>query len=151
MKHRHRNASLLFCLLTCALCMSSTGCGSSKYPKTVSISGKVTWQGKPLAGGSIAFIPVNAGENGTNRPAGGQIGPDGVYQLSSFRSGDGVMPGEYGVTVESYTSWPTHNEPDTPYVWRIPQRYGKQAESGLRFTVPDNADRHLVFDIDLTP
>jgi hypothetical protein len=138
-------------LLLGVLCLLPTGCGSSKYPKTVSVSGKVTWQGKPLANGSVAFIPANASGGEPSRSAGGEIGPDGVYRLSSFRSRDGVMPGEYRVTVESYISQPTHAESDKPYVWRIPQRYAKPAESGLTFTVPADASGRLVFDIDLKP
>jgi hypothetical protein len=132
-------------------CLLPAGCGSPKYPRTVSISGKVTWQGKPLTAGSVAFIPANAGGSQPSRSAGGEIGPDGVYRLSSFRSGDGVMPGQYRVTVESYISQPTHAESDKPYVWRIPRHYGKPAESGLTFIIPADASGHLVFDIDLKP
>jgi hypothetical protein len=141
-----RRSRSFTCLLLGGACLLATGCGSNS-PKTLEVSGKVTWQGQPLPDGAIAFTPVN----GPSRPAVGKIGADGAYRLSSFRPGDGAMPGEYRVTVESYTSWPTRTEPEKPYVCRIPERYGKPAQSGLSFTIPADAGGRLVFDVDLKP
>jgi hypothetical protein len=150
LKITDRKAQFASWLLLCALCLLPTGCGSSKFPKTVPVSGRVTFQGKPLAGGTVAFLPVNGSEGQSSRPVAGEIGPDGGYQLSSFRKGDGAMPGQYHVTVESYSSIPTRSEPNKPYVRRIPQRYGKPAESGLSATIPADASGPLVFDFDVT-
>jgi hypothetical protein len=135
-------------LLPFALGPLVAGCGS-QVP-TVPLQGKVTWQGKPLTDGTVTFSPVKVAAGLPNRPASGELGPDGVYRLSSFRRGDGLLPGEYRVTVRSLLQWPNPDS-DRPAVWRIPERYGDPARSGLRFTMPAGARAPLTFDIDIQP
>jgi hypothetical protein len=139
----------LFWLLVCAFCLPLTGCGS-KLPRTVSVQGKVIWQGRPLTDGVVFFNPARSGDGQETRPARGDLGPDGMYHLSSFRPNDGAMPGEYRVTVESLISRPNAEQLVVkPAVWRIPSRYGDPTKSGLSFTVPSDARGSLVFDIDI--
>jgi hypothetical protein len=116
---------------------------------TVPVQGKVIWQGKPLTDGTVGFAPLSVAEGLPKRPAIGELGPEGVYRMSSFRPGDGLLPGEYRVTVQSYTSRPTLDEPEKRVVWRIPSRYGDPGRSGLTFTVPADARGPLTFDIDI--
>ena len=117
---------------------------------TVPVTGKVTWQGKPLADGTVGFNPIKVGKGLPNRPAIGELRADGTYVLSSFRSSDGVLPGEYRVTVQSYISRPNVMDGFVkPAVWRIPSRYGDPVQSGLSFTVPADARGPLAFDIDI--
>jgi hypothetical protein len=73
-----------------------TGCGD-KRPAVAPVSGRVTCQGKPVVAGRIMFYP----ENG--RPAVGQIGPDGTYQLTTNPEcpGDGALLGRHRVTIEA--------------------------------------------------
>jgi hypothetical protein len=67
----------------------SAGCGSAKHGE---VSGKVTYQGKPLPGGTVMFWPqgVEAGA----RPAPARINEDGGYTAP-------VPVGEVAVTVET--------------------------------------------------
>ncbi len=81
-------------LLAAVYLAAGAGCGP-KHPQTAPVSGRVTYQGRPLTTGRIAFQP----EQG--RPAIGDIGPDGTYRLTTFEPGDGALPGHYRVTVES--------------------------------------------------
>lgn len=143
-----------FLILLFAASLLAIGCNRSSRPKTVPVQGKVTWQGKPLPNGMVGFEPVQAAE-GVNRPASGTVGPDGVYHVSSYRPNDGLVPGEYLVTVQSYVgdakkdvlmeSTTTAPMP----VSRIPERYTNPAKSGLKFTVPTDARGPLTYDIDL--
>jgi hypothetical protein len=75
------------------LVLLAAGCGGPSRPETVALSGRVTYQGKPVTCGEIMFYP----EQG--RPAAGAIGPDGSYRLTTFVSGDGATPGRYRVTI----------------------------------------------------
>jgi hypothetical protein len=117
-------------------------------PKTVSVDGQVTYQGKPLDNGSVVFSPAATVVDTPARPATAQLAPDGTYRLSSFRRDDGVMPGEYRVTVVSYIS-PPSPEQQRAAVWRIPARYGDPAKSGLTCTVPADAHGAITYNIEL--
>ncbi len=123
------------------------GCGEG-FPDTVRVRGKVTYQGEPLSEGTIAFHPAGPRGEQLYRPAVGVIA-DGAYQLQSFRHGDGVMPGEYAVVIESYEGGPTAEDPDRPQNWLIPRKYGNPATSGLTATIPAGASGWLEVDFDL--
>ena len=131
-----------------AFCLSLAGCGSPNLPKTVPVCGKVTWQGKPLASGSVVFNPAAVAASGPSRAATAELASDGTYRLSSFRPDDGVMPGEYRVTIVSFSSPPNPEQGKTG-VWRIPTRYGDPEKSGLSFTIPSEARGPFTYDIDL--
>ena len=82
--------------VVCAgLILLVAGCGDQcpSHP----VSGKITFAGKPLAGGgSIRLAPL-AQQGG--REAGGNIALDGTYQLSTCGINDGAIAGEYRVEV----------------------------------------------------
>jgi hypothetical protein len=68
------------------------GCGEAK---PVPVRGLVTVAGKPLAGAGVVFHPQNA----AGRMAHAATGADGRFELTTFVASDGVMPGEYKVTI----------------------------------------------------
>lgn len=72
----------------------SLGCGQGK-PTTAQVCGRVTFQGKPVPEGKIIFMPDNG------RPAIGEIGPDGRYELKTFAAGDGAAFGKHRVVIEA--------------------------------------------------
>ena len=102
-----RNQLVLWSIALCWVPLVA-GCGRS-LPPTVKVSGKVTYRGKPVPHGSVSFLPLHAAEGVPRQPATGDIQPDGAYEMKTFRCGDGVRPGEYGVTIVSYrggkTDW----------------------------------------------
>jgi hemoglobin len=59
-----------------------------KPGETASVSGQVTYLGKPVTGGVITFVMGKAGVSGT-------IAPDGSYKM------DKLTPGEYKVAVDT--------------------------------------------------
>jgi len=133
--------------ICCAAALTIVGC-KKEFPETVAVRGAVSYQGKPVPKGTITFHPLH-GEGGLYRPAVGVIASDGTYQLQSFRRGDGIMPGEYVVVIESYEGGPTAEETNRPRKWLIPEKYGAPASSDLRATISADAQQPLVFDFRL--
>jgi hypothetical protein len=71
------------------------GCGRKRQP-TLPVEGKVVYQGKPLTFGEVLFQP-DAGP-----VASGKIQSDGTFRLSTYRNGDGAVPGVYRVEITCY-------------------------------------------------
>ncbi len=85
----------LRCVLTLALLISfaTAGCsGGSSGPSPVPVSGKITVNGQPLAGGTVNFTPVDSKKS---LPGHAVIGPDGSYAAMTHKVKDGLTPGEY--------------------------------------------------------
>lgn len=79
------------------------GCtGSSKTPCTV--SGKVTYKGQPVTGGSIAFNPTSEDQQGMY---GYDIKPDGTYEGTSS-----LPVGEYIVVIDTESLNPNKAKQD---------------------------------------
>ncbi|EAQ81401.1 hypothetical protein DSM3645_23456 [Blastopirellula marina DSM 3645] len=69
------------------------GCSSGGSLETATVTGKVSYQGKPLPYGSISFRP----EAGS--PAYAKLREDGTYSLSTFGNGDGAVIGKHQVLI----------------------------------------------------
>ncbi|MFM8890436.1 MAG: hypothetical protein ACKOTB_02230 [Planctomycetia bacterium] len=82
-------------LLAAGACLMALGCGRPLEP----VGGTVTFDGKPVTGGSVAFLPVSKGPDGKGaRPGSGTVQSGGEYRLGSYAAGDGVAVGTYRVT-----------------------------------------------------
>jgi hypothetical protein len=113
--------------------LSLAGCGGPKLPQGVPISGVVTYQGKPLSGGAVYYVPV---ENSGGRPAIGRIDMDGRFHMRSTKGIGGVLPGEYEIRLEpddGLPDDPRQARPTSrvPEVVTIPDKYLHTASSGL--------------------
>jgi len=80
-----------------------TGCsGGAKQAATGKVSGKVTYEGKPVEAGSITFTPITTGTSAdtgvASKPAGGAVKSDGSYVLTTYVDGDGAIVGRHTVT-----------------------------------------------------
>ena len=75
------------------------GCGG---PRLYPVHGKVTWEdgaeARELAGGLVICESVD-GKVGAR----GDIEQDGSFQLSTYKPGDGVLPGKHRVAVVEYS------------------------------------------------
>lgn len=122
------------------------GCGGSGGPEMAKVSGKVTYQGKPLTKGTISFISVSP--NGSN--ANSVIGPDGSYTLQTTNPNDGAVVGEYQVIVSDIDpnalNTPAPGEPVKKQERIIPEKYEKPDTSGLKRKVASGSN---TFDIAL--
>jgi hypothetical protein len=68
------------------------GAGSDDLP-TAKVSGKVTANGAPVTGGDLVFAPIGKGKN-----AGGTVGSDGSFTLTTYIKDDGAIVGKHKVT-----------------------------------------------------
>lgn len=73
------------------------GCGGGDGLKREAVSGKVTFNGKPLEQGTIQFLPTQGDQNAG---AWGQI-VDGAYSIGTS---EGPAAGEYSVSITSASS-----------------------------------------------
>jgi hypothetical protein len=71
------------------------GCGSSDAPKLAPVTGSVAFNGQPVAGATVSFIP----ENANGRMATGVTDKDGKFQLSTNAINDGAVIGEHKILV----------------------------------------------------
>ncbi|MBN1394170.1 MAG: hypothetical protein JW959_04035 [Pirellulales bacterium] len=129
-----RRVVLASAAFAAALAMFS-GCGPDR-PTTAPVGGKITYQGKPVAEGTIIFYPKHG------RLAIGKIGPDGAYRLTTFTSNDGAAPGLYVVTIEAkqvsggYQPKSLEDELKKGFgaptiIWLAPQIYAERETSTL--------------------
>lgn len=85
-----------FYVLAWPLVVALAGCGPN-LPRCFPVSGTVTVDGQPVAGGTITFYPE------AGRSAMGKIEADGSYKLTTFRDDDGALPGRHAVTIKATT------------------------------------------------
>jgi hypothetical protein len=118
--------SMLTTLLVIA-CTSIGGCGDG----LASVTGSVTFDGEPIAGGSdvhamICFTPVGGGPPGI-----GEIDSYGHFSLATG-SAAGIRPGKYLVSVSATKLIPS-TTPGMPGGGRplTPAKYSNPKESGL--------------------
>ncbi len=122
-------------------------CGCSKAPTTFKVNGKVTYQGKPLNTGTVAFHHTD----GKSPLVKGEISTDGTFNLTTKRPGDGAVPGEYAVTVSSMTAGQGVEGIDKDYrppKPLIPLKYMRLDETPLKATVQSQDN---VINFALTP
>jgi len=138
----HRFARFLPVLIIAVL---AAGCGSSDNVTVYPVKGKITFNGKPLVGtGAISLIPTG---NQAGAAAGGEITEDGTYELTTYKPGDGSMPGEFRVVIHQVVFQEGANTedgaatgsaaapPPVPEADRIPEIYSHPKNSPLTMKV----------------
>jgi hypothetical protein len=125
----------------CLVVLEATGCGSHG-PKMIPIHGDVSYNGAPLVNvtqGIVRYSPKQI--DPLTREATGRIQPDGSFVLTTFQKGDGVVEGEYDITVSAYSSPGLTREQTESGERRgapklmIPEKYLKSNTSGLSDSV----------------
>jgi hypothetical protein len=96
-----------------AVLVTSAGCGGGSKP--VKVEGTVTLDGKPLPRATVSFMPVGEG-----RAASGETDADGIFRLTTFRTNDGALPGEYKVIVTVTELDPRMSKPSQE--WSVEER-----------------------------
>ncbi len=123
-----------------SLSLVGFACSGPELPPMEPVSGTVTLDGKPLATGSVQFIPVGVSA-GEALPATGMIDKTGNYELSTAGV-SGAVVGRHQVRVVSLDE----GVPGAP--WLIPIRYNRPEESGLSAEVI--AGKPNIIDLKLT-
>lgn len=111
----------------------AAGCGRGETG-LVSVSGRVYYRQRPLAGGTIVFTP-DPQRGGRGPQAMARIGPDGRYHL---KTGDraGAIAGWHRITVAPARAG------------ELPSRYRDPELSGQRFEVIPSGPAECVLHLD---
>ena len=140
----------LFMAIVASFALSFSGCGgNSNRPKTAKVTGKVTYDGKPVETGSLLFVPVGGGTS-----AQGNISEDGTYTLGTFTETDGAILGDFKVMITAWTQPKGGSglpedaiRGDAAPISLIPEIYGNLEKSGLTATVKDEKNT-INFDLE---
>lgn len=115
----------------------ATGCGDN--PNAFSVSGKVTYQGKPIEQGTINFRSADG------KLFGGGLQAGGDYEFD-------LPPGDYQVRVDAPEPMPSDWKEGDPLPTGkkrlAPMRYANFDSSGLTINVTQDADSRN-FDFEL--
>jgi hypothetical protein len=121
----------------------------------IRVRGTVLYKDAPLTNvtqGIVRYSPKDGGS--AAREATGRIQPDGSFVMTTFQKADGVVVGEYDITVSAYSGQELSRQetesgvhPAGPKLL-IPERYLKSSTSGLSDTV--EAGHSGVKQIELT-
>lgn len=164
-------------LLTLSVVISCGMVGCSKGPKlpTVSVSGTVSYQGKPLEGAQIGFVPPSS----DGKSANGVTDAQGNFTLQTYLGGtsqaSGAMPGDYTVVIRKDEgaiagAGPAGTGPPPPRSSEemrkemqerssgqlkappgpkllTPQKYASSATSPLKATVKPSGNEPFKFDL----
>ncbi|WP_013628228.1 carboxypeptidase-like regulatory domain-containing protein [Rubinisphaera brasiliensis] len=79
--------------LTAAVCLTFSGCSSSDQPELGQVNGVVTFDGAPLVGAVVTFMPTSG------RPASGTTDENGSYVLTYIRDTEGTKVGTNKVSI----------------------------------------------------
>jgi hypothetical protein len=121
-----------------AIVVMTTGCsgnGIATYP----VEGIVVLEdGTPVQTGTVEFNSLQQ-----DLTARGKIQPDGTFRLTTFKDGDGAVPGIHDAVVVQLISTedlPLHEHDHGP---TIAPKYSHYDSAGLRFTVHDDRTNSL--------
>jgi len=152
MSHRIAKLAGLF------VAVFAAGCGSSDNVAVYPVKGKITFNGKPMVGtGAISLIPTG---KQAGAAAGGEIKEDGTYELTTYKPGDGSMPGEFRVVIHQVVFQEGANTedgaapgssavpPPVPEADRIPEIFSNPTNSPLTMKVEAKPNE---INLDLKP
>jgi hypothetical protein len=129
-----------------ALLVLGLGCGGRNAP--VKVQGVVRFEGQPLPRASVLFIPEGPG----GRDARGFTNAEGVFQLSTFGTGDGALRGRYKVVIQCSDALPLPAAGKSPEEAQkaqaqaatpsrsLPAAYSQPDRTVLRQEVPAHGD-----------
>lgn len=136
-----------------AACCALVGCSGGDELELAETEGTVTYQGQPVAGGSVMFMPTEGGP-----PSVGNTDKQGHFVLSTTGR-PGAVVGPHTVSIAAVKqsgnvsnaklSGMSEAELRAIQTPLIPQRYGNIQTSGLTATVSEDPDQNqLTFDLE---
>jgi hypothetical protein len=126
--------------------VSLTGCESPPAP-CFPVSGKVTFQKKPMTTGNVIFFPDASKGNSSKESAFGFIEPDGSYTLTT-NNRSGAPLGWYKVSIDPVGVPKEIGKAPPPKGAPINPKYKKADTSGISIEVTENP-KPGAYDIDL--
>jgi hypothetical protein len=132
------------------LVLVALGCNQApKGPDLAPVVGTVRWQGQPLGGALVRFIPVGATQGGGGTAI---TEENGTYVLMDTRGGKGVVTGEYKVVISRRVDPPGSppstgkGEHDSRAKETLPENYSDARQTELTAQVGDGA-RPIDFEL----
>lgn len=122
------------------LILASFGCGGDR-PSLVTVTGKVTLDGKPLEGANVAMkLITEDSDNKYGRPSRGLTDAQGSFKPSSYGDEEGIPAGKYKVAVIKQEIPENYNAENPAAVpvnirWVTPRYYSDIDSSGLEVEV----------------
>ena len=101
---KHCKVSVL--ILACLLVLPIIGCNDSDFLETYPAQGRITFNGRPMAGARLTLYPTSQDETMQNVMPKATVNADGSFSLHTYKVGDGVPEGEYKLTVV----WPNGSD-----------------------------------------
>ncbi|MGL6196962.1 MAG: carboxypeptidase-like regulatory domain-containing protein [Thermoguttaceae bacterium] len=150
------------CIAFTLVAFTFTGCGSNRLKGLVPCWGTVTWEGEPVEGARVSFVP-KSDPNG--RSAFGLTDASGKFKMTTLNTDDGVFPGEYYITISKRTaergnSPPMENEgPHEGFgaampvreaineTFHIPPMYSNKETSGFEINVTSKGDKKIELEM----
>ena len=136
-------------LLTGVL-ISSLGCGSSTtVPDLYPASGKVTFEGKPVPGAKLVFIPANEDPKkpSVERSA-GETDEEGNYELAwGDDQAAGSPAGKYKVIIFAFQKVDSNFDSEDKPASLIPEKYNSPVSSGLTADVKEDSENVINFEL----
>jgi hypothetical protein len=119
------------------LTLVASGCsGGRRGVELVRVSGRLTCDGGPTpAAGQVLFVPRHAAAPGRPlRPGSATFAADGVFHVTSWTPGDGLVPGTYAVVIDCWQVPPTMDGPAAKSFFA--PAYGSAKTTPLELVVP---------------
>ncbi len=135
--------SIFKTFLILSITTASVGCGgSTDAPPLAQSEGSVSFEGKPLDGATVSFIPANG------RPASGFTDDNGHFVLTTSQEGDGALIGAHTVTItKTKPKAGQENNAYAEHVSVIPKKYGDLKKSDLTATVKTGEKNEFSFEL----
>jgi hypothetical protein len=131
------------------LALALSGCSSKNQP--VRVEGIVTLDDRPVEGVMVVFIP----EGTISRPASAMTDSEGHFSLTTFKEGDGAIPGDYRVVIKKRDALPEppaidasdpksilahykNREDRRKQKSQLPHVYAQEKTTPFHYTVPVN-------------
>ena len=121
----------------------SGGCGGKAPAGPTVVRGTVTFQGQPVAGGLVVFSP-DPDRGGTGRPARGELGPDGAFQVNAA-DGTALPAGWYRVAIAPPPGFLPSDRP------AFPPQLARPDQSGLIREVRSGQENVFDFAVEVNP
>lgn len=137
MTQQSKLSKILLAMLFCGSVVLASGC--SNEPPKGTVSGTVTFEGKPYSNAGVMFISLETG-NGS----GGDIKPDGSYALA-----DPIPVGTYSVyfAPKAVELAPGAQPPPAYMDKTIPEKYWGEGSTDIKIDVKEGPN---VVPIDIT-
>lgn len=128
------------------------GCGGSSLPMqpTYKVTGQVLLDGKPVAGATIVFHPIDATNFKWNERPQAKTDDQGRFTLTTYKVDDGAPAGEYRVAIASLDAGAddgSDQQKHTRGALRLPRNYWSHETSGLTAKVDQQATILAPFEL----